>query len=329
MRKKYPGSESYRIRGAAEQVPRQRRKGATKRFPYRRRSAGRRGWRRCRRGPPLPPSLRHPGAGARGLHHRRARCSATIAGTSRARAGGRSLTYASGPRTFCSSRSNSGAIPPITILGASMCRRAFAKSARASRILLLGRLAMGQIETANTDPAAPCQLVIAAAGFVFGRRPAVHRAEQVHQLQRAPDGDRGIRPRLAAFLSLLDFNGLPPRHHAAQTLWIFRRGGLKEALHVHGSLPWARLRVARRSEDRLLAREVAGDQWLPGTPCDGTEGQPRDAGASALCPALPLPPCARPGDRRPRCRAGTKRAGPASGHPFRRPDGTASHEPAP
>src|SRR5437588_9758152 len=131
------------------------------------------------------------------------------------------------------------------MLGASMCRRAFAKSARASRIFLLGRLAMGQIETANTDPAAPCQLVVAAAGLVFGRRPAVHRTEQVHQLQRAPDGDSGIRPRLAAFLSLLAFNRLPPRYHAAQTLWVCRRGGLKEALHLHESLTWARFRVAR------------------------------------------------------------------------------------
>src|SRR6185295_14393537 len=136
------------------------------------------------------------------------------------------------------------AIPPITILGASICRRAFAKSARASRILLLGRLAMGQIVAANTAPVAPGQFVVAAAGLVFGRRPAVHCAEQVHQLQRAPDGESGIRPRLAAFLSLLGFNGLPPRHHAAQTLRV-PRSGLKEAFHLHGSLTWARFREAR------------------------------------------------------------------------------------
>lgn len=112
--------------------------------------------------------------------------------------------------------------------------------ARASGILMLGRLAMGLVVAADTDPAAPGQLIVAAAGFVFGRRPTVHRAEQVHQLQGPPDGHGGIRPGLAAFLSLLPFNGLPPRHHAAHVFPVSRSRGLTQAFRHDGSITWGR-----------------------------------------------------------------------------------------
>jgi len=142
---------------------------------------------------------------------------------------------------------------PSPLRGWDCCQRPerYARSARASRIFWLGRLAMGLVEGADTDPAAPGQLVVALAGFVFGRRPTVHRAEQVHQLQGPPDGHGRIRPGLAAFLSLLPFNGLPPRHHAAHVFRVSRRHGWKEALRHDGSLTWihrARRLLGRRRE---------------------------------------------------------------------------------
>jgi hypothetical protein len=74
---------------------------------------------------------------------------------------------------------------------------------------------MGLVETADADPAHPRQFVVATASFVFCGRPAVHFAEEVHQLQGSLDGRGGIRPCVAAFFALPPLNSLPSPHHAA------------------------------------------------------------------------------------------------------------------
>src|SRR3954471_519476 len=112
------------------------------------------------------------------------------------------------------------AIPPITMLGASSRRRAFVRSARDLRIFWLGRFAMGLIEIADADPTFPCQLIIAATGFIFSGRPAVHFAEQIHQRQRPLDSLGGIRPCFAAFFPLPPLSSLPSPCHAAHVFRI-------------------------------------------------------------------------------------------------------------
>src|SRR6185436_12599241 len=106
------------------------------------------------------------------------------------------------------------AIPPITILGESIRWRAFVRSERALRIFRLGRFTMGSIVVADADPALACQLVVTAASFVFWGRPAVHLAEQIHELQGSLYGRGRVRPRLAALFPLSLLNHLPARHHA-------------------------------------------------------------------------------------------------------------------
>src|SRR5215208_4098039 len=112
------------------------------------------------------------------------------------------------------------AIPPITMLGASIRWRAFVRSARVLRIFWLGRFAMGLIEVADADPARPCQLVVTTSSFVFGRRPAVHFAEETHQSKGPLNGLRGVRPRLAALFTRSPFGRLPSHRHAAHVFRI-------------------------------------------------------------------------------------------------------------
>jgi len=81
---------------------------------------------------------------------------------------------------------------------------------------------MGLVETPDADPTRPCQFVVATASFVFRGRPAVHFAEEVHQLQGPLDGRGGIRPCLAAFFALPPLNSLPSHHHAAHFFRIHR-----------------------------------------------------------------------------------------------------------
>src|SRR5437660_3718360 len=114
------------------------------------------------------------------------------------------------------------AIPPITMPGASSRWRTFARSARVLRIFWLGRFAMGLVEIADADPMRPCQFAVATASFVFGGRPAVHFAEQIHQRQGPLDGRSSIRPCLAAFFALPPLNSLPAPHHAAPVFRIHR-----------------------------------------------------------------------------------------------------------
>jgi hypothetical protein len=155
------------------------------------------------------------------------------------------------------------AIPPITIPGASMCRRAFAKSARASRILSLGRLAMGPDRNCEHGPssAVPAQ-----------------RTEQVHQLQRPGWRIAASGPAWRRSARSWLFNGLPPRHHAAQTLWVFRRGGVEGSSSPYRSLTWARFRPACHGPARSTRAPV---------PPRRGGGRCRD-GADVRRPARPL-----------------------------------------
>src|SRR5262245_24226774 len=115
------------------------------------------------------------------------------------------------------------AMPPITMLGASIRWRALVRSARALTIFLLGRFAMGSVEVADAEPALPGQFVVASASFVFRRWPAMQFAEQVHQRQGSIDGRGHLRSCLATFFALSLFSRLPPRHPTAQVFrvhWI-------------------------------------------------------------------------------------------------------------
>src|SRR5438067_2466179 len=104
------------------------------------------------------------------------------------------------------------AIPPITMLGASIRWRALDRSARALRIFWLGRFAMGLMETTDVTPPLPRQLVVAAASFICRGRPAVHFTKEVHQCQGILDGCGDIGSRLAAFFALSLLDDPPSRH---------------------------------------------------------------------------------------------------------------------
>jgi hypothetical protein len=81
---------------------------------------------------------------------------------------------------------------------------------------------MGSVIVADANPTHPCQLIVPAASFVFGRRPAVHLAEQIHQGKGPLDARSRVEWRLAAFRELLGLNSLPPRYHSAYVFRVHR-----------------------------------------------------------------------------------------------------------